>query len=89
MKKKWCAFHQQMEPVSNFYKNIFKVDGLADQCKDVSNYYTDVYYENNKQAISKKSAIDQKWRYGKISREQKVKMFTEINNKYGITTRVK
>lgn len=87
--KKFCPYHDKMEPISNFYENRSNEDGLADQCKVASNMYTDNYVEKHRDAVNEKSNVNAKYYANKISRSQQVQLITKINNKYGITTRIK
>ena len=88
MEKKWCGYHQKMEPVSKFALNAFKESGLQDHCKEAQNTMVKDYYDRNKELCSKKSSIYHKWYSGEISTEQKNRMVTKLNAKYGVKTRV-
>lgn len=87
--KKWCSYHKKIEPVSNFQKDIYKSDGLQNSCRQAQNKYMESYNDAHRDAINEKGMISQKYRQGKITRLQKIELITNINKKYGITTRLK
>ena len=87
--KKWCGYHQKMEPLCKFGQNAFKESGLQDHCKEAQNKFVNTYYHSNEDLCNEKTNLYHKWRAGKITTEQKNTMVRRLNSRYGIKTRVK
>ena len=47
MKTKKCSTCKKVKPISKFYKNKAKYDGLSNNCKDCSNEYSKNWREKN------------------------------------------
>lgn len=55
MKTKRCWRCKETKPVSEFYKNRSKKDGLQDRCKGCTQERDRRYYENNKEKVMEKN----------------------------------